>query len=533
MTTCGAAIPTLLRQNGVNCVFGIPGNHTLELYRGLEDSNIRHITTRHEQGAGFMADGYARVTRQPGVCFLISGPGLLNAATPIAQAAADSIPMLVITSINTPSDETGRLHELPDQTATALSLFRHSFTVAKPEQLQPLLHQAFSYLQHERPGPIHLQIPVDVLAMPYDLSEQVSQPTSPTVDREINNLVQQAAALLQTAQRPLILAGGGAIDAAVVTLAERLDTPVLNTTNAKGLLSPTHPLFVGGSPSLPSLQYELSQCDVVLAVGTEFGETDYDLLMTGPPQLPGQLVRVDIDSAQVHRNHQPDIALTGDAVNVVAALSSLIEPQKRNGDSRAQLLRAGVKAEPHYHKDFATFFDAVKNAAPKLTLVGDSTRPTYYATWMYECDKPRQYFHSVSGFGTLGYAIPAAFGAKLALGHEPVVALIGDGGAQFSLTELATAVDNKLCVPIIIWCNNGYEEITHSLEARNIDTVSTQVSAPDFEKIAAAYGCKCFRPSTPEALTEAIRLTVTYDRPSLILVSQDNFVHQPSGEWYA
>ncbi len=534
-STTGLRLAEFLEKQGTRHVFGIPGNHTLELYRGLERSSLTHVTCRHEQGAAFMADGYARVSGSPGVCYLISGPGLANAATAIAQAAADSIPMLVVTTANPASPDTnGRLHELHDQSAFARGITRHTASVTRADDLPEALTAAYDRFAEERPGPFILEIALDVLTQPCPalastrVHKRRSNPDS--------TLYQRAAEVLSGAKRPLLVVGGGAIACTrLAELAERLDAPILNTVNAKGAVPPSHPLWVGGSPSLDCHQRALTTADAVLAIGTEFGETDYDLLMSGSLSIPGKLVRIDIDTRQLHMNVKPDLAIADDAALAVDALLDLIAIRTEaasQGAQRAAALRDAVRQHPHYHSDFAAFFACVQDALPDLVLVGDSTRPTYYAAWMYECATPRSYFHSVSGFGTLGFALPAAFGAKLST-SRPVAALIGEGGAQFSLTELATAVDMALPVPVILWCNDGYEEIANSLAARDVETSSTRISSPAFAKIAAAYGCAHFAPRTLSDLRAALHEATSLDRPSLIEVQQNDFVKTISGNWYA
>ena len=267
-----------------------------------------------------------------------------------------------------------------------------------------------------------------------------------------------------------------------------------------------------------------------MALGTQFSETDYDLLMNDAPQIKSKLVLVDTD---------PEPATPFRSVKhirapvqvVVDQLVSTLTQRQNNGIKSAANLRAQVKKDVHYHPEFREFFAALKRCADDFVLVGDSTRPTYYASWMYETEKPGRYFHSVSGFGTLGYAIPAAFGAGVG-SHLPVIGLIGDGGAQFTLTELATAVDNKIPVPVIVWQNRGYEEITNSLQARQVGSSSTDISSPDYKAIANAYRIPCFQPKTSLGLTRALRKALTLDGPSLVLVAQDQFIKQPSGQWY-
>ncbi len=542
MPSCGQVLADLLQKRGLDLVFGIPGNHTLELYRGLDSSGLRHITVRHEQGAAFMADGYARVSGRPGICYLISGPGLLNAATAAAQALADSIPMLIVTAV-APRDHLGKglgdLHELPDQQAAARSFCKQSLQVEDPAVLPDRVREAFDLLQSGRPGPVHLEIPLDVLGAEMPSLEALARLSYPDTEAKAPPapnaaLIEEFAEHLRGAERPILLLGGGAIGAAdwLPTLAETLDAPVLNTTNAKGLVPCTHPLAVGGSLSIPPIREVLrDHCDLVLAIGTEFGETDYNFLDLGQLDLSAKLLRIDIDPRQLQRNQTPLLAMAMDAGVAVGALLETLAPQLRGGAERAATWRKMVRAYRHYHPDFATFFDTLQKTIPGLVLVGDSTRPVYYGIWQYECDQPRSFFHSATGFGTLGYAIPAAFGARLGT-DRPVAALIGDGGAQFTLPELATGVDNGIGVPILIWRNRGYEEITNSSRALGISDSYTSISAPDFSAIAHAYDCPFRQPKTLLDLQRAVALGVGLDRPSIILVEQDVFITTPSGQWY-
>ncbi|MEM1433742.1 MAG: 5-guanidino-2-oxopentanoate decarboxylase [Pseudomonadota bacterium] len=546
--TCGMAVTHCLELAGVTHVFGIPGNHTLELYRGLDNSAIRHITTRHEQGAGFMADGYARASGRPGVCYFISGPGLLNAATALGQARGDSVPLLIISAVAARAalgQGQGQLHELPDQQAAARSFCRASYQVLEAEQLVPTLHRAWTALLGERPGPIHIELPLDVMELPFDSAWLQHADWPPAAPAEL-----PAAALatldvmadaLHAAERPLLLLGGGAQAAgseALTHLAERLDAPVINTVNAKGLVSSGHPLSVGSSPSAPAVRELVTGSDLVLAIGTEFGETDYDLLLGGPFDVPGRLLRIDIDAAQLERNQHAAISLAADARLAVPVLLARLGPQRRDrsGVDHAAASRAAAQREPHRHPEFERFFKLLNSSQPDAVIVGDSTRPTYYATWQLETKAPRRYFHSASGFGTLGYALPAALGAGLGT-DAPVIALIGDGGIQFTLPELGTGADAGLAATIVIWCNRGYEEIENSLAARGVSDQSTAISAPNFEQVAAAYGLEVYTPNNwhelEAVLAEAPQRARARQQPNLILMQQTHFITQPSGRWYS
>ncbi len=539
-TTTGEGLLALLREHGVELVFGVPGNHTVALYRGFAEAGIRHVTCRHEQGAAFMADGYARATGKPGVCVLISGPGLLNAATAIAQARADSVPMLVISGVAPVADlgmKRGMLHELPDQHASAASFCRDSATLLAPDNLPDLMARAFALFATQRPGPVHIEIPLDL--MDATMTAGPSSETHPVLgapgpDPEV---MAQAAALLAGAAQPLIIVGGGAQNADVAPLAELIDAPVLNTVNGKGVLQIEHPLAVGGSPSQGTLRRAMTDADVLLAIGTEMGETDYDLLMAEPLAAHPNLIRIDIDAEQLLIPLAPALGLVSDAASATRSLTEALRgasrpaAQQATGAERATALRAAIRQEAHYHPEVQAFFDAIIEAAPDAIIVGDSTRPTYYAAWQLERSRPRAYFHSASGFGTLGYALPAAFGAALA-GDRPVISLIGDGGIQFTLPELSTAAELGLPVPVIVWHNQGYREIENSMRAKNVPVDSTRIEAPDFAAAAAAHHAQYANPDTLAALSEAIRRALAADAPTLIEVQENDFLTTPSGGWY-
>ena len=303
MTTLGEALVAGLKARGVDCVFGIPGVHTVELYRGLAASGLRHVTPRHEQGAGFMADGYARVTGKPGVAFVITGPGLTNMLTPMAQARADSVPMLVVSGVNTRASlgqGMGHLHELPDQHALASALALVSEHLEAPEALEQALNRVFEPFSSGRPGPTHIQIPLDVAGLEVVLAAKLEMPEPP---QPAPSLVLEAAQRLSAAKRPVILAGGGVkgLGAHLRTLAERLDAPVVQTVNARGLLH-GHALSVPASPSLAATRALIEGADAVLALGTELGPTDYDMYATGTLPAMAGLIRVDICAQQLARH---------------------------------------------------------------------------------------------------------------------------------------------------------------------------------------------------------------------------------------
>jgi acetolactate synthase-1/2/3 large subunit len=528
MPSCGEVLIRLLEDHGVDTVFGIPGVHTLELYRALPGSSLRHVSARHEQGVGFMADGYARVTGRPGVCFVITGPGMTNIATAMGQALADSVPMLVISSVNRRHQlglGEGRLHELRRQQVVFDELSRFSHTLQRADELPKVLARAFGLFRSGRPGPVHIEIPVDVIAMPAD-SVDTRPWALPDPPAACPAQLEDAAAWLRAASKPLIVIGGGAIAASAELrrTAEALGAPVVNTVNAKGVIPRSHPLAVGGSGSCPAVRDALREADVVLAVGTEFSETDYDFFFKGDIEIPGRLIRIDIDRAQLARNVRPSLAICADARQALASLSGLLASEPRaaaNGAAWAAELRGRLREARE--DSYARFFDALQEALPGLVLVGDSAQPTYRAWLQYETEAPRRYFHSASGYGTLGYAIPAAIGAKLGAPELPVAALIGDGAAQFTLGELSAAAELGLPVIFLLWNNQGYEEIRRFMHERGVEPTGVDIKAPDFLKVAEGLGCHAVRARDLPALKAALRQAATASGPTLIELDQRDF----------
>ncbi len=347
MKTVGMYLAELLAAYGVEVIFGIPGVHTVELYRGLPKTGIRHITPRHEQGAGFMADGYARAGGKPGVCFVISGPGLTNIATAMAQAYADSIPMLVISSVNAlgqiGSGE-GWLHELQDQRQLVRQVAGFSHTVTRPEELAKVVARAFALFSGARPRPVHIELPLDVITASAEHLPAPARAALPVPPGPSAAAIGEAARILNGAKAPLLLLGGGAADCDPFArnLAEKLDAPAVMTVNGRGLLPPEHPLAVPCSPSMAPVMALIEAADVVLAVGTEFGPTDYDFYEAGRAKFRGQSIRIDIDAQQLLRGQPTDLPIIADASEGLTALLPLVQESRRGGAERAAAARDGV-----------------------------------------------------------------------------------------------------------------------------------------------------------------------------------------------
>ncbi|MPQ67209.1 MULTISPECIES: 5-guanidino-2-oxopentanoate decarboxylase [unclassified Pseudomonas] len=536
MATCGEVLVKLLEGYGVEQVFGIPGVHTVELYRGLASSSIEHVTPRHEQGAGFMADGYARTSGKPGVCFIITGPGMTNITTAMGQAYADSIPMLVISSVQSRSQlggGRGKLHELPNQGTLVAGVAAFSHTLMSAAELPAVLARAFALFQAGRPRPVHIEIPLDVLVENADALLD-SQPVQITRAGAAPAAIAQMAELLAKARHPLILAGGGAIDAAaaLTRLAERLEAPVALTINAKGMLPSRHPLLIGSTQSMVATRALVADADVVLAIGTELAETDYDITFAGGFEIPGTLLRVDIDPDQTVRNYPPKVALVSDSRTAAEALLAAVEGQAlaaRQGDWGAQRA-AALRAELDALWDAPTraqtqFLNTVLEVLPEAVLVGDSTQPVYTGNLTLNPEHPRRWFNSSTGYGTLGYALPAAIGAWLGGASErsqrpPVVCLIGDGGLQFTLSELASAVEARTPIIVLLWNNQGYEEIKKYMVNRAITPVGVDIYTPDFIGVARALGCVAEAVSGVETLRSALEAAADRQGPTLIEIDQ-------------
>ncbi|MEQ8205981.1 MAG: 5-guanidino-2-oxopentanoate decarboxylase [Woeseia sp.] len=528
MLTCGELLVQLLEEAGVDTVFGIPGVHTVELYRGLPATKIRHITPRHEQGAGFMADGYARVTGQPGVCFIITGPGMTNIATAMGQAYADSIPMLVISSVNNSSElglGNGHLHELPNQRNLTSGVTAFSHTLMTPDELPAVLTRAFAVFAGARPRPVHIEIPLNVITAAADhvLPKLGALPSRPAPSP---SAIAAACSLLHKARKPVLLLGGGVAHAssAAVALAEALDAPTAMTINAKGVLPNGHPLSLGSNQSLPAVRELVANADVVIAIGTELGETDYNVTFDSGFRINCPLIRIDIDAEQLNRNFPADVAIVSDSAMAMQALLANLPGRVSVGEGakRAAAVRKSLDAQwPVKWAGQKRMFELLQRLLPDAVYVGDSTQTVYSGNHLFEASQPRSWFNASTGYGTLGYGLPAAIGAKLAHPERPVIALVGDGGLQFTMTELAAAVEAEAPVIVLLWNNHGYGEIKRYMLERDLPTIGVDIYTPDFITIARGFGCNAETATSFEHLSELVVAASTASRPTIIELFED------------
>jgi 5-guanidino-2-oxopentanoate decarboxylase len=508
--TGGQAVARALAVAGVELVFGIPGTHTLPIHRHLTACGIRHVTPRHEQGGGYAADGYARISGRAGVVLTTSGPGVINAATPAATAYADSVPMLVVSpALPTGVDghDTGYLHECKDQRGAMDALVSWSRRAASPAEAADAIAGAFAHFASGRPRPVHVEVPLDVLSARGEVGPvHVRRPPAPAVDERA---VTRAARALEDAERPALVLGGGARGAAEA--AARLGIPVITTVNGKGIVDERDPLSLGASIRLRAAQEWLAGRDVVVAAGTELGESD----LWGPmPALRGRMIRVDVDPGQLHKNARADIAIEGDARRVLEALPC--RAAREDLTTVREAIRAEALADGKAWLPLVGALDEALGADGILS--GDSTMAAYYGAVHFLPMNAARRFIYPTGYATLGYALPAAIGAKLAAPERPVIALVGDGGLMFTVAELVTAAELGLPLPVVVPNNGGYGEIRAQMREAGIEPIGVDLRVPDLPRLGETFGGAGLRVDDPQALGAALRDALERPGPTLIEV---------------
>jgi 5-guanidino-2-oxopentanoate decarboxylase len=526
--TVGRYVIETLVANGIDIAFGIPGVHNIELYRGVGAARLRHVLARHEQNAAFAADGYARASGRPAAVLVISGPGVSNALTAVAQAYSDSVPMLVIASTPVRASlgrRWGVLHELPDQRALAAGVTRLALHANSAAEVRAHLAAAFTDLSSGRRRPVYLGIPLDLLAETTQLRPERFAAASAPPQPDAQALA-AARALLEDAARPLIIAGGGArhAGAAIARLLEALDGYLVTTVAAKGVIPENHPANLGASLPYRATQELLAAADVVVAAGTELAETD--IYTTVRVTVPGQVIRIDIDAAQLADPAAQQVAIHADAHAALEALADGLPTRRgwRSASGDAALRRALIEAQIGEHGGaLLAVVRALRAALPEDGVVfSDMTQVAYTGNYAFAADRPGSWFHPC-GYGTLGFALPAAIGAKIAQPERAVVALAGDFGVQFTLQELMTAVELQLPLPIVVWNNAALKQIRDDMIAAGIEPVGVNGRNPDFAAFAAACGAQALRVAGTEALTAGVRRALAAHAPTLLEVRAGDF----------
>lgn len=518
----GVAIVEALAAHGVEVVFGIPGTHNIEIYRGLTLSGIKHVVPRHEQGAAYGADGYSRSSGRPGVLVTTSGPGITNAITGLANAYADSIPVLAI-SPGIPSGlerlDSGWMHEVKDQRAAVDSVVSRSVRPSTPEQAVAAIYDIFARWQSERPRPVHLEIPHDVLVATYEGPIPAPHVTVGLPAPSPESVV-AASGFVRAAERVVIVAGGGSVghQGAVTALAEALDAPVFTTTMGKGSVDESHPLAVGPFALTGPGGAELAAADCLIVLGSTLASPGI------PAAFKGSVIRVDIDPTQLHKNARADVAVLADIGQFCAALGAAARADgadARGGAAFTQAARSRVQeAFLGFSQPWADLNRALQAALPEDTIVtGDSSQVSYLGTApFWRAARPRTYV-TTEGFATLGYGVPAAIGAQLANPGRPVVAVLGDGALMFSVQELITAAELRLPIVVVVADNQGYAEIRSNMVDAQIEPLAVDLMTPDFVGLAQALHCRGVRADTIEDLGRLAAEALAHDVPTLIVHS--------------
>ncbi|MEA2530132.1 MAG: acetolactate synthase large subunit [Thermomicrobiales bacterium] len=524
--TGGQALVAMLKRQGVETIFGLPGVQLDGLFEALYDERdaIRVVHTRHEQATAYMADGYARATGREGVCLVVPGPGLLNASAGLSTAYACNSPVLCLTGqIRSDLIEFGRglLHEIPHQLEMVRSVTKHAARATTPEAIPSTIQEAFRQLRSGRPRPVEVEVPPDTLFAKAEV--ELLPPFGPR-ERPAGDpdLIDRAAKLLGEAERPLIFAGGGILRSGawdeLLALAELLQAPVILTSNAKGAISDRHYLAQS-----QLAERELSpRADVVFAVGTRF------VGVVGEPRqtVPGQtFIRLDVDDEEIERNQPADLAILADAKAGLAELADRATRYNRSRPSRESelvALKREIDERVNALQPQAGFAHAIRAELPdEGIIVGEMTQLGYWSNLGLPIYQPNTYL--TPGYqGTLGFGFTTAMGAKVGRPEVPVVSINGDGGFGFTLNELSTLVQHRIGLVTIVFNDNAYGNVRR---IQNVDyngrTIASDLVNPNYLKLADAFGVTGRRAETPAELRIALRESTKADEPTLIEVPVD------------
>ena len=521
--TGGEAVVRSLAAHDVDTVFGIPGTHNLGIYDALRAmGGIRHILARHEQGAAFMADGYARASGEVGVCISTTGPAALNTLASLGTAFSDSSPVLCIAS-QIPAEgiglDKGYLHECQDQLGSFAPVTKWRARADTVESIPGVMREAFAQMQSGRPRPTAVEIPCDTL----DESDEVTMPAPAAVDRPAPDpeQVERAARLLRAARRPVIWAGGGVITsdagAELRRLAERLQAPIFTTVLGKGAIADDHPLSAGATILHPAARAFLAESDLMLAVGTRFTEEEtdrWDLC------LPDSLIHIDIDSEEIDRNYPATVGVVGDARAALQLINTQLQDLgKQDNGSAAGIARLREKVWRYCQArapEGVELVQTLRKALPRDTIiVSDLTVAAYWCRRLLDIYEPRTNIYPW-GFCTLGFGLPAAIGAKVARPDRPVVVLCGDGGFLFNCQELAAAVQFDVPIITLVFNDSAYGVLKPQQMARYGQAHAVDVVNPDFVALAGAFGIDGCRVTSIEQLGPAVAKAIEADRSALI-----------------
>ncbi len=526
-----------MQREGVDILFGYPGGAVIDIYDELSrHPALRHILVRHEQGAVHAADGYARASGKVGVCLVTSGPGATNAVTGIATAYADSIPLVVFTG-QVPTRLIGNdAFQEVDIVGITRPCTKHNYLVKDIKDLAVTIRQAFYLARTGRPGPVLIDLPKDVMidraafVWPEDVRMRSYNPTYKP------NLVQlrRAAELLASAERPLIMAGGGVIGSnagqALTDLAARHSIPVVSTLMGLGCFPGTHPLWQGmvGMHGRVSANRAVSEADVLVAVGTRLADR-----VTGKISAfagGSQIIHIDIDPTSIRKNVKVDVPVVADCLETLKGLAEVMAARDGEIDWAAKhfawLEHLGAIAEKHplsYVKNGEIKPQQVIEAVYRIAGGDDTIITTevgqhqMWAAQFYTYTRPRTFLSS-GGLGTMGYGLPASVGAQLAMPDKKIIGIAGDGSLQMNIQELATIVQNKLPIKTVILnnCYLGMVRQWQDLFYKQNYMCTCMEAQPDFVKLAEAYGAEGYRISRPEELEDVLTAALSSPNPAFI-----------------
>ena len=511
-----------LQALGTEIVFGLPGVHNLPLWEALAETSIKLVGVRHEQTAGYAADGYARATGKLGVALVTTGPGAANTLGAVGEAMASAAPVLVIatdipSTLRRPGVVRGVLHETSDQQAMFAPVTKGGFTVRAADQIGTTVHRAARLALQPQSGPVYLGVPTDYLRETVPHRRPPAPHRKP--DGDVPDLA-RAEALLSDAEHPLIWAGGGALRSgagdAIGALAEKIAAPVITTFGARGLLPLDHPCLAPNPVHTPEVGELWDEADVVLAIGT-----DFDGLMTQNWRMPKprRLVAINVDADDAAKNYQPDLTLVGDARGIVERLL----PKERPGLDDITLRLAGIgrrvrqrirDEEPQAY-DFLSTLDEV--LPMDAVLVSDMCVAGYWVGGFHRVRAPRKLAYPM-GWGTLGYGFPASLGAAAA-GAGRAICITGDGGFLYACGDLATLAQEQLPVTVVLVDDGGYGMLRYDQERAGLPRRGVDWDSPDFVGLARSFGVHADRVSGfGRAFRRLLGEFVESDEPNVLVV---------------
>jgi thiamine pyrophosphate-dependent acetolactate synthase large subunit-like protein len=496
LTGAGLAVAALERA-GVEVAFGLPGVHNLALWRALGESPIRLVGVRHEQTAAYAADGYARATGRIGVALTTTGPGAANTLGAVGEAWASRQPILVIatdipTRLRRPGVWRGVLHEATDQAAMFEPVVKQTYRVRAADEVGAVVASAVQEAMTPPRRPVYVEVPTDLLGAEVSEAAEVTASPADALAPDDQQLA-KAAATLEHARRPLIWAGGGALQAdageAVAHLAERLVAPVLLTYSARGLLPPDHPCLVDATPHVAQVGALWDESDAVIAIGS-----DLDGMMTQgwkQPQPPN-LIAINVDPADASKNYLPDVLVEADAAAATGALADRV-PERGGLDALARRLKElnkAVRAElAETDPEALGFLEAIERALPDDgVIVCDMCIPGYWLGGFHRTPAPRKLAYPL-GWGTLGCGFPQGVGAALA-GAGPVVSVSGDGGFLYACGELATLAQERIPLTAVIVDDGGYGMLRFDQDLKGDPHEGVDLHTPDFVAMARSFGVR-------------------------------------------